>query len=123
MLKWACWPVVLAGTILAIFRADVPYIPTAKEAMRSRFLWLAWPQLLLLAGFCVTLAHILYVRLRATPEANLELTSEVVWGMIGFATLPTLTSIGTLYAAWQARQPAECAPWSDVDVDRIGGAS
>jgi cellulose synthase (UDP-forming) len=114
--------VVLVGTILAIFRADVPYIPTAKEAMRGRFLRLAWPHLLLLAGFCVTLARILYVRLRATPEANLELTSEVVWGMIGFATLPTLTSIGTLYAAWQARRPAAGSPWDDVDVDQIGGA-
>jgi cellulose synthase (UDP-forming) len=122
VLKWACWPVVLVGTILAIFRADVPYIPTAKEAVRGRFLRLAWPQLLLIIGYCVTLARVIYVRLYSTPEGNLELTSEVVWGMIGFATLPTLTSIGTLYAAWQARQPAGSAPWSDVDVDRIGGA-
>ena len=51
VLKWACWPVVLVGTILAIFRADVPYIPTAKEAVRGRFLRLAWPQLLLIIGF------------------------------------------------------------------------
>ena len=70
----------------------------------------------------MTLARVICVRLYSTPEGNLELTSEVVWGMIGFATLPTLTSIGTLYAAWQARQPAGSAPWSDVDVDRIGGA-
>ena len=44
-LKIACWPVFLAGTLLAIVRADVPYIPTAKEAVRGRFVRLAWPQL------------------------------------------------------------------------------
>src|SRR5688572_13545179 len=48
VLKVACWPVYAAGTLLAIVRADIPYIPTAKEAVRGRFLRLAWPQLLLL---------------------------------------------------------------------------
>ena len=122
VLKWACWPVVFAGTVLAIVRLEVPYIPTAKEAVRGRFVRLAWPQLLLLGAFCLTVAHTVYVRLRSTPEATLELSSEVIWGMIGFATLPTLTSIGTLYAAWQARRPAQGAPWDDVDVENIGGA-
>lgn len=123
VLKWACWPVVLAGTVLAILRAEVPYIPTAKEAMRGRFVRLAWPQLLLLGVFLVTVARMVYARLRSTPEATLELSSEVVWGMIGFATLPTLAAIGTLYAAWQARRPAQGAPWDHVDVERIGGPS
>ena len=123
VLKWACWPVVLLGTVLAIIRAEVPYIPTAKEAARGRFLRLAWPHLLLLGAFCTTVARIVYVRLRSTPEAALELSSEAIWGMIGFATLPTLASLGTLYAAWQARRPPRGAPWDDVDLDRIGGAS
>jgi cellulose synthase (UDP-forming) len=123
VLKWACWPVVLAGTVLAILRAEVPYIPTAKEAARGKFIQLAWPQLLLLAGFSVTLAHVLYTRLRSTPEASLELSSEAIWGMIGFATLPILAAMGTLYAAWQSRSPAEGAPWDHVDIERIGGAS
>jgi len=120
VLKWACWPIVLLGTILALFRAEVPYIPTAKEAMRGRFLRLAWPQLLLIAAFCATVLKILYIRLHSTPESNLELSSEVIWGMIGFATLPMLTSLVTLYAAWQARRPPRGAPWDDVDIEQIG---
>jgi len=123
VLKWACWPIVLLGTILALFRADVPYIPTAKEAMRGRFLRLAWPQLLLIAAFCATVVKIIYIRLHSTPESNLELSSEVIWGMIGFATLPLLTSIGTLYAAWQARRPPGGVPWDDVDIEQIGRVS
>jgi cellulose synthase (UDP-forming) len=123
VLKWACWPVVLAGTVLAILRAEVPYIPTAKEAARGKFIKLAWPQLVLLSGFAATVTRIIYVRLRSTPEASLELSSEAIWGMIGFATLPTLAAMGTLYAAWQARSPADGAPWDHVDVEQIGDAS
>jgi cellulose synthase (UDP-forming) len=123
VLKWACWPVVLAGTILAVLRAEVPYIPTAKEAMRGRFVRLAWPHLLLLAVFALTLVHTLYVRMRVTPEAAVELSSEVIWGMIGFATLPVITAIGALYAAWQARTLPKDAPWDHVDIESIGGAS
>jgi hypothetical protein len=91
--------------------------------MRGRFGRLAWPQLLLLGVFSATVARIIYARLRSTPEAALELSSEAVWGMIGFASLPILATIGTLYAAWQARRPAQGAPWDHVDVDRIGGSS
>ncbi|HSJ09535.1 MAG TPA: glycosyltransferase family 2 protein, partial [Longimicrobiales bacterium] len=47
MLKVACWPVYLTGTVLAIARAEIPYIPTAKEARAGRFLRLAWPHLAL----------------------------------------------------------------------------
>lgn len=121
VLKLACWPVFLVGTVLAIVRAEIPYIPTAKEAVRGRFLRLAWPQLLLLALYGVTLVHVIGTRFFATNEGALELSSQAVWGMVGFATLPALMSVGALYAAWQARCPAPDAPWNAVDVDRIGG--
>jgi cellulose synthase (UDP-forming) len=123
VLKWACWPVVLAGTVLAILRAEVPYIPTAKEAARGKFIKLAWPQLVLLGAFAATVARVIYMRLRSTPETSLELSSEAIWGMIGFATLPTLAALGTLHAAWQSRSAAEGAPWDHVEVESIGGAS
>ena len=123
MLKVACWPIVLTGTVLAVLRADVPYIPTAKQATRGRFIRLAWPQLVLIGAFGVTVAHTVYVRVRSTPEATLELSSEAIWAMIGFAMLPVLAAVGGLYAAWQARRPATGAPWDSVDVERIGGDS
>ncbi len=121
MLKLACWPVFLAGTLLAVVRAEIPYIPTAKEAVKGRFLRLAWPQLALIALFLVTLAHVAYVRAFRTSEASLALTNEAVWGMILFAIMPVASAGGALYAAWQARSPAADAPWDRVDVNRIGG--
>jgi len=122
MLKVACWPVFLAGTVLAVVHADIPYIPTAKEAVRGRFLRLAWPQLLLIALYVVTLARVVGVRALGTSEGSLELSAEAVWGMMAFATLPVLASFGALYAAWQARRLPSTAPWDDVDVTQIGNA-
>jgi cellulose synthase (UDP-forming) len=121
-LKIACWPVFLAGTLLAIVRADVPYIPTAKEAVRGRFVRLAWPQLALVVVYVATLVRVVTVRVRGTSEGSLELSSEAVWGMVAFATLPVLASLGAIYAAWQSRRPPATAPWSDIDVAAIGGS-
>jgi cellulose synthase (UDP-forming) len=121
VLKLACWPVFLAGTVLAIGRAEIPYIPTAKEAVRGRFVQLAWPQLVLVVIFCATVARVGYTRMAVTPEAALQLSAEAVWGMLAFATLPVVAAIGSLYAAWEAQRPAAGAPWDDVRIDHLGG--
>jgi len=121
MLKIACWPVFLVGTVLAVFHAEIPYIPTAKEAVRGRFLRLAWPQLVLIGLYLVTITRVFVMRTRGTSEASLELSAEAVWGMIAFATLPVIAAFGALYAAWQARRLPATAPWDDIDVDAIGG--
>ncbi|HEV8197774.1 MAG TPA: glycosyltransferase family 2 protein [Gemmatimonadales bacterium] len=121
MLKLACWPVYLAGTLLAIVRAEIPYIPTAKEAVRGRFFRLGWPQLTQFGVFATTLVWIIYRRIWRTAEGALALSSEAVWGMVFFATLPVLFSCGAIYAAWQARSPAAGAPWDAVDPNTLGG--
>jgi len=121
-LKIACWPVFLAGTLLAIVRADVPYIPTAKEAVGRRFLRLAWPQVALIVLYAVTVTRVLAIRAFGTPEGSLELSAEAVWGMIAFATVPGLSSLGAVYAAWQSRRTPATAPWDEIDVSTLGGA-
>lgn len=120
MLKVASWPVFLAGTVLAVVRAEIPYIPTAKEARRGRFLLLAWPHLLLLAVYLLTLAHTLYGRLVRTPEAQLALSAEAVWAMTGFATLAVVLASGGIYAAWRARSTPPDAAWDAIDPESIG---
>jgi cellulose synthase (UDP-forming) len=119
VLKLACWPVCLAGTLLAIVRAEIPYIPTAKEARRGRFLRLAWPHLALLAGYLSTLAWTAFARLLRTPESRLVLTSEAVWGMASFATLSAAFALGAILAAWQARTPPLGGAWEAVDAGAI----
>jgi cellulose synthase (UDP-forming) len=118
-LKIAAWPVYLRGTILAIFRVNVPYIPTAKEAKRGQFLRLAAPHLVLVGAYAVTLAWTLYRRLVLTPEGALVLSSEAVWGMVGFATVALLMTGGGIYAAWEARSLPTGKPWDIVDLTEI----
>ena len=120
-LKIACWPIFLAGTLLAIVRAEIPYIPTAKESVRGRFLSLALPSLLLIAAYLVTVAHVVETRMLSASEGSLELSSEAIWGMLAFATLPVVMACAALYAAWQARTLPASPPWAEVDVTQIGG--
>ena len=121
VLKLTCWPVFFAGTVLAIVRADIPYVPTSKEAVRGRFIRLAWPQFVLIGVFVATALRVGYTRMRTTPEAALQLSAEAVWGMLAFAALPVIAAIGSLYAAWEAGAPLASAPWEEIDVDRLGG--
>lgn len=119
VLKIACWPVFLAGTILAIVRADVPYIPTAKEAAAGHFWKLARPHIALVVLFIITLAWVLLQRLTFVSETELLLTSEAVWGMIFFAGIAVITSGGAIYAAWNSRSVPAGQPWDAIDPNRL----
>jgi cellulose synthase (UDP-forming) len=120
LLKIACWPVFALGTVLAIARIDLPYVPTSKQGIRRRFLRLAWPHFALLGLYAVTLAHVIRARI-LSENAWLDRSPEAVWGMTLFATLPVIATLGALRAAWQStRLPADDA-WTGIDVSAIGG--
>ena len=120
ILKLACWPTYLTGTLLAIVRADIPYVPTAKEAVRRRFLPLAWPHLVLTALYLVTVAHVVATRI-LTESAWQDRSPEAVWGMVLFASMPVAASLGALFAAWQSARPVTPGPWTELDVEALGG--
>ena len=110
-LKIATCPIYVAGTVLALLRVRVPYIPTAKEAKRGEFLRLAWPPLVLAAIYAITLGWTVYRRLVLTPESALVLSSEAVWGMVGFASMALLMASGGIVGGWQARHVPDQKPW------------
>jgi cellulose synthase (UDP-forming) len=120
LLKIACWPIFAIGTILAIARVDLPYVPTAKQGVRGRFLQLAWPHLALLALYAATLVHVVSTRI-LTENAWLDRSPEAVWGMVLFATMPVVASIGALYAAWQSSGRPAGGAWARIDVSTVGG--
>lgn len=115
-LKIACWPIVMAGALLAIVRADIPYIPTEKRGVRGRFLRLAWPHLALQVTFVLTLVWTLYRRLVLMDQVDVRLTSEATWGMIGFAAVPACLLALAVRAAWQARTPPRGGAWDALAV-------
>jgi cellulose synthase (UDP-forming) len=118
-LKIACWPVYLAATLLGVVRADVPYVPTAKEARRGRFVRLGWPHLAVAGLWSATMAWTLTTRLVRAPEVTLFLTSEAVWAMVAFSSLALLMTSGGLWAAWRARRLPADAAWDAVDVGAL----
>ena len=121
MLKIACWPVFLTGALLAIARRELPYVPTAKQAVRGSFLRLAWPHLTLLVVYAVSLAYVVSTRI-LTENPSLDRTPEAVWGMTLFATMPVVASLTVVRAAWQSSRSSTPGAWTRIDVSTIGGS-
>lgn len=118
VLKFATWPVFLVGMIYAMINREIPYIPTAKKAGKgiSPFLKpLLWHAL----TFVLTIMVFLINRLYLTPEADLALTSEQTWGMIGFALIAFLMAMGGIYAAMESRNLPEEDPWDRIGVEHL----
>ena len=118
VLKFACFPVFLLGFVLSLIDAEIPYIPTAKQAVKG-FTPFARPLLLHVVLFIGTVIYILYQRFFVIPESALELTSEQTWGMVAFSTIAFIMSCGGLLAVWESHNLTAEDPWEKVDIDHI----
>lgn len=119
VLKMACWPVFLAGTVYALVRKHIPYIPTAKEAVRGAFFALSRWHLAVLAVYGLTLLYLIAYRIGYWPLEDIILTSEAVWGMMLFASIAALMALGAIYAAWTSTTLPKDQPWDDIDPDTL----
>lgn len=114
-LKFACWPVFLRGFLLSLVNKDIPYIPTAKKAVKgfSPFVRpLLWHQ----AIFLITFVFVIVRRKFFTPESQMALTSSEIWGMMAFAAIAWLMTTGGIWAAWESRKIEEAEPWKEQDI-------
>jgi cellulose synthase (UDP-forming) len=116
VLKFACWPVFFLGFILAVVDADIPYIPTAKKAVRGYFTPFAKPLAVHSIIFIIAAAAVFLYRRFYIPEADLILSAEKTWGMIGFAFIAFILSMGGLLAALEANYITEEDAWDKVDI-------
>ena len=118
LLKFACWPVFLRGFLLSLVNAEIPYIPTAKKAVGglTRF---ARPLLLHQSVFILTVVLVVIQRIYFTPEARRELSSGEIWGMVAFASIAFLMSLGGTVAALQSRTIKAEEPWNAILLDQI----
>lgn len=115
-LKFACWPVFLLGFVLSLWNGKIPYIPTAKQAVKgfSRF---ARPLIIHQVLFAALIIYVIAKRGFFTPEATLTLTSGEIWGMVAFASIAFFMSVGGMYAAWQSTRIKAEDPWAEVDLN------
>lgn len=114
-LKFACWPVFLRGFLLSLVNKEIPYIPTAKKAVKgfSPFVRpLLWHQAL----FLITFVFVVLRRKFYTPESQMALTSSEIWGMMAFAAIAWLMTFGGIWAAWESRRIEEAEPWKERDI-------
>ncbi|MBK7407308.1 MAG: hypothetical protein IPJ40_03985 [Saprospirales bacterium] len=117
-LKFACWPIFLRGFLLSLRNADIPYIPTAKQAVKG-FTPFVLPLLLHQLLFLTTVIYVVVQRKYYTPETRMALTSSEVWGMVAFAGLAYFMTFGGIYAAWKSRKIKAEEPWALVDLEEI----
>ena len=117
-LKFACWPVFFLGFLISLWNGNIPYIPTAKLAVKG-FTPFAKPLLIYQLLFICSLGMVVVQRRFYTAEASLELTSGEVWGMVAFCMVAFLTSLGGLYAAYESRTLNIAEPWVTVKLENI----
>ena len=117
VLKFACWPVFLTGFLLSLVNAEIPYIPTAKKAAIGYITPFIRPMIIHVALFVITMVSILVYRRYYMPESSLSLSAERTWGMIGFAFLAFIMSVGGIYAALEARGMKAEDPWDNVNLN------
>jgi cellulose synthase (UDP-forming) len=113
ILKFACWPVFLYGFLLSIVNKEIPYIPTAKKAVRG-FSPFARPLIAHIVIFIATIVAVVLQRRYLTPEARLALTSGEIWGMVAFASIAFMMACAALYAAIDSKNMDAAEPWLHV---------
>ncbi len=119
VLKYACWPVFLLGFLLALVNAEIPYIPTAKKAVRGSLSPFARPLTVHIIAFLIAVTSVFLYRRFVMPESELILSAEKTWAMVGFASVAWIMSIGGLFAALGAKTMKEDEPWSHVNLQTI----
>lgn len=117
-LKFACWPVFLQGFILSLVNKEIPYIPTAKKSVGGLTKF-ARPLFLHQLFFLITVCMVLLERVYYTPASVRMLNSGETWGMIIFALIAFVMTLGGTFAALESRKLTPEEPWKNIELDQI----
>ncbi|RZL08278.1 MAG: glycosyltransferase, partial [Hymenobacter sp.] len=119
VLKFACWPVFYMGFVLSLIDKDIPYIPTAKQAVIGKITPFARPLLVHIGFFTLVTAYVLLYRRYVLSEATLVMTSEKTWGMLLFAGIAVVMALASMYAVFEGWFMKPEDSWDSVDLDKI----
>jgi cellulose synthase (UDP-forming) len=119
ILKFACWPVFLMGFVLGVVNADIPYIPTAKRAVKGYFTPFARPLVFQIILFTLSAIGIFFYRRYFMPEGKIFLTAEKTWGMMSFAFVAFIMAVGGLLAALEANRLKQEDPWDTINISTL----
>lgn len=116
ILKYSCWPVFLYAFILTLKRKKIPYLPTAKTAVKGFINPFVKPLIVYSFVFIISVVGVLIERRYFTPESELIFTAQRTWGMIGFSFIAFVQSIGGILAAYEAMHLKEEDAWSRISI-------
>lgn len=119
ILKFACWPVFFMGFVLSLVNKDIPYIPTAKQAVIGGITPFAKPLIAQLLLFFVSIAYVIFDRKYNLHEAIIVMTSEKTWGMVAFAVMAVIMAFGGLYAVFDSNRMTVEDPWEKINVAEL----
>ena len=119
ILKYSSWPVFFFGFVLSLVRSDIPYIPTSKRAVVGLFSPFARPLVLYCIIFIIMVTMVYIDRRYFVPESELMFSAQKTWGMIGFALIAFIQSMGGIFAAIQSMNLKDEDPWTKVNVNKI----
>ena len=119
VMKFACWPVYLMGFMWSVFNKDIPYIPTAKQAVGGKMSVFAKPLVLQILLYLVTLIWVIFKRYSLIDEVQLISTSEITYGMLAFGFIPFALASFSLYAVWDSSRLTIQSPWESITLEKI----
>ena len=116
VLKYSCWPVFTYAFYLTIINKKIPYIPTAKIAVKGFMNPFVKPLLVYCGLFLLTLMGIYIERRYYISESELLLTTEKTWAMIGFAMISFVQFLGGIGAAYRSKFIKPENAWDRIEV-------
>jgi cellulose synthase (UDP-forming) len=99
-----------------VVNAEIPYIPTAKNAVVGYITPFIRPMIIHAVVFTIAVAGVFIYRKYYMPESELALSAERTWGMVGFAFLAFIMAIGGIFAALEAWTMKNENPWDKVNL-------
>ena len=116
VLKYSCWPVFTYAFYLTLINKKIPYIPTAKIAVKGFLNPFVKPLILYCIIFLLMLVGLYIERRYYIPESELILTAQKTWAMIGFAMIAFVQFLGGIGAAFKSLYIKAENAWSKVIV-------
>lgn len=118
VLKYSCWPVFTYAFLLALINKKVPYIPTAKVAVKGFMSPFVKPLIIYCVFFMLMVVGIYIERRYYIPQSELILTAEKTWGMLGFALIAFVQFFGGIVAAYKSLYLKAENAWSRVQISK-----
>ncbi len=118
VLKYSCWPVFTYAFLLALINKKVPYIPTAKVAVKGFMSPFVKPLIIYCILFILVVTGVYIERRYYIPQSELILTAEKTWGMLGFALIAFLQFFGGLVAAYKSLYLKAENAWSRIVITK-----